>query len=184
MNKILILTVVIIGGFIIAGNWYISANTTPHEFGAIDNISTREEDINNYDDCVAAGYPVMESLPEQCATDGGRIFTNTNAQLPPTNGIAEGEPYGESAPQTDGETIAIEAVRVMAAKDFGYPSNQIQITTVSSEDWPDGCLGLPDDDEMCVMMITSGYEISVTVNGKTATYRTNQNGTMVKRALY
>jgi|GEM_PF-1441708 len=31
--------------------------------------------VNNFDDCVKAGYPVMESYPRQCKTPDGRIFT-------------------------------------------------------------------------------------------------------------
>lgn len=31
--------------------------------------------ITSYEECVAAGYPVMESYPEQCAVPGGSTFT-------------------------------------------------------------------------------------------------------------
>lgn len=31
--------------------------------------------IDSFEDCVAAGYPVMESYPEQCAVPGGQSFT-------------------------------------------------------------------------------------------------------------
>ena len=31
--------------------------------------------VTSYDECVQAGYPVMESYPEQCS-DGTRTFTN------------------------------------------------------------------------------------------------------------
>lgn len=30
--------------------------------------------IRNFEDCAAAGYPVMESYPEQCRTPDGRLF--------------------------------------------------------------------------------------------------------------
>jgi hypothetical protein len=30
--------------------------------------------ITNFDECVAAGNPVMESYPPQCRTDDGRLF--------------------------------------------------------------------------------------------------------------
>jgi hypothetical protein len=183
MNKIVILTVFVIGGFIIAGNWYISAHTQPQEFRVIQD-NNKDGNINNYNDCVAAGYPVMESLPEQCATDDGRVFTNTNAQLPATNGIAVGEPYGESAPQSGDTPAAIEAVQAQAAEDVASNSEEIKVISVSPEEWPDSCLGLPDADEMCAMMITSGYEIIVSAQGKTLTYRTNQTGTVVKGPLY
>ena len=31
-------------------------------------------EINSFEDCAAAGYPVMESFPEQCRTIDGRLF--------------------------------------------------------------------------------------------------------------
>lgn len=31
--------------------------------------------ITNYEECAAAGYPIMESYPERCATPDGRTFT-------------------------------------------------------------------------------------------------------------
>jgi hypothetical protein len=43
-------------------------------------LGTRQEakdDINSYKECVAAGYPILDSYPEQCRTPGGRNFTNT-----------------------------------------------------------------------------------------------------------
>jgi|SRR3989344_885942 len=50
--------------------------------------TNRERDqllaINNFDDCKAAGYPIMESYPEQCATPDGRSFVN-EAQREPQN---------------------------------------------------------------------------------------------------
>jgi eight-cysteine-cluster-containing protein len=32
------------------------------------------EDINSFEECIEAGYPVMESYPEQCAVPGGQTF--------------------------------------------------------------------------------------------------------------
>jgi hypothetical protein len=37
--------------------------------------------INSYQDCVAAGYPIMESLPRQCATPDGRTFTDSSVEV-------------------------------------------------------------------------------------------------------
>lgn len=33
------------------------------------------EAINSFEECAEAGYPIMESFPEQCATADGRVFT-------------------------------------------------------------------------------------------------------------
>ena len=37
--------------------------------------ATAIADIDSYEECVEAGYPVMESYPEQCATPDGTTFT-------------------------------------------------------------------------------------------------------------
>ncbi|MCV0430509.1 ABC transporter substrate-binding protein [Nitrosopumilus sp.] len=34
--------------------------------------------IEDFEDCVEAGYPIMESYPEQCMIDDGTVFTNTD----------------------------------------------------------------------------------------------------------
>ncbi|MEW6723053.1 MAG: hypothetical protein AB1324_07355, partial [Candidatus Micrarchaeota archaeon] len=36
--------------------------------------ATLPPEINSFDDCVDAGYPVMESYPRQCRTPDGRTF--------------------------------------------------------------------------------------------------------------
>jgi len=36
--------------------------------------------INSFEDCAAAGYPVMESYPERCNTPDGRSFTRQVSQ--------------------------------------------------------------------------------------------------------
>jgi hypothetical protein len=36
--------------------------------------------INSFEECAAAGYPIMESYPEQCRTPDGRVFVKQIAQ--------------------------------------------------------------------------------------------------------
>ena len=42
------------------------------------NVAFAESDdiIDSFQDCVEAGYPIMESFPEQCRTDDGTVFVN------------------------------------------------------------------------------------------------------------
>jgi hypothetical protein len=37
---------------------------------------TTTQSISNFQECVAAGNPVMESFPEQCRTQDGQLFVN------------------------------------------------------------------------------------------------------------
>src|SRR3989344_8915797 len=43
--------------------------------------------ITNFDECAAAGYPIMESYPEQCMTPDGRNFVNERQTLSPEEGM-------------------------------------------------------------------------------------------------
>ena len=38
-------------------------------------IDDKDKGITSFNDCVAAGYPVMETYPRQCSVPGGRTFT-------------------------------------------------------------------------------------------------------------
>ena len=63
VEGLLILIVVSIVGF---GGWYVWNQNQEDEPVA---------SISSYEECVAAGHPVMESYPEQCAVPGGETFT-------------------------------------------------------------------------------------------------------------
>lgn len=41
----------------------------------------KSANINTYEECVAAGYPVQESYPEVCSVPGGNSYTNPDAIL-------------------------------------------------------------------------------------------------------
>ncbi|MDH5431677.1 MAG: ABC transporter substrate-binding protein [Nitrosopumilus sp.] len=42
------------------------------------NVAFAKSDdvIDSFEDCVESGYPIMESFPEQCKTDDGKVFVN------------------------------------------------------------------------------------------------------------
>ena len=42
----------------------------------------QEPIVNNFDECAAAGYPVMEKYPEECTTPDGRTFVK---DVPPSD---------------------------------------------------------------------------------------------------
>lgn len=37
--------------------------------------------IGSFEECALAGYPIMESYPERCATPDGRSFTNDTQSI-------------------------------------------------------------------------------------------------------
>lgn len=49
---------------------------------AIQMGNKKAASITNFDECAAAGYPIMESYPEQCKTPDGRTFTKVVDGVP------------------------------------------------------------------------------------------------------
>lgn len=43
--------------------------------------------ITNFEECAAAGYPVMESYPRQCRSEDGQLFVE---ELPPERQVGDG----------------------------------------------------------------------------------------------
>ncbi len=50
--------------------------------------------IEDFEDCVESGHPVMESYPEQCMTDDGQVFTNTEDDDDDDNDATDDDRYG------------------------------------------------------------------------------------------
>lgn len=170
------LSLLALGSLVFGGNWVAT-------YGTIDTPSGTDELplITNFSECVAAGYPVLESYPEQCRTETGEVFTKplTDTPSPTKPGVVS-----EPAPATNDEAVqlaAVAAVRTRAAQDLGVTEETIDVTEVTPAEWPDGCLGLGGSDQICIMMITHGYEITLVGNGETVTYRTDQTGAVIKK---
>jgi hypothetical protein len=70
----LILVVVLIG--LIGGTGYYVYRAQDKK----EQSDSSQKTITNFDECVAAGNPVMESYPEQCAADG-QTFVNEEQQF-------------------------------------------------------------------------------------------------------
>jgi hypothetical protein len=61
-NIIIIIIVLIVAGM----TWWLYGQSHQNKDGIMA--------VNSYEDCIAAGYPVMDSYPEQCQTPEGETF--------------------------------------------------------------------------------------------------------------
>lgn len=63
------------------GFWEAPFHTSDGEFRDpyLNTNSTATGEIQSFDDCAAAGFPVMESYPRQCRTDEGKHFVEDAA---------------------------------------------------------------------------------------------------------
>ena len=61
------------------------------------------------------------------------------------------------------------------------PPDEIKIVSSESAEWPDGCLGLPMDGELCTQALVPGYKITLEADGKIMILRTNIDGSSIRR---
>ena len=68
---IILILVILVGGYTV---WQYSE--IKKEESEVPEIQTpeREEVINNFEECIAKGYPILESYPRQCKTPEGETF--------------------------------------------------------------------------------------------------------------
>jgi hypothetical protein len=78
-----------------------------------------------------------------------------------------------STQQTPAPTV-IQSIRQTVKKQFGV--DRIAVVSVTEQNWPDGCLGLPKAEEICTMAIVPGWRIEVSDNLQTWFYRTDRTG--------
>jgi len=78
---------------------------------------------------------------------------------------------------------SIQAALQQLAATLNIQLPNIVVNSVTHTDWPDACLGLPNQGESCAQVVTPGWKIDVTVNGTQYEVRTNEDGTQVRYAL-
>ncbi len=137
----------------------------------------------------------------------GCATTNTTPLTPPgstpagTNGAAPPSAENGEPPATASETgsnggtpdvsppnnkpdedpAATPVVDQLAAQ-LRIPRDSIEVLQVTRAEWPNTCLGLPAEDEICGMMITPGYAISLAAGGQRYEYRTDETGRRIRLA--
>jgi len=132
---ILVGLVVIIGLIAAAGAYKFNylANQPGHD------VDGNKVTVTSYDECVAAGYPVMESYPEQCS-DGETTFVNQVEPVVEEENSEVGEVELQAAPSTPGDTdviigMTIAEVEVYAAEQavpfrLGYKDGEYLAVTM------------------------------------------------------
>ncbi|HEX2996315.1 MAG TPA: hypothetical protein VHP14_15930 [Anaerolineales bacterium] len=64
---------------------------------------------------------------------------------------------------------------------LGTPVENIQLEDVEKIDWPDACLGLPQDDEACAQVVTPGWSLKFNIGGQEYKYRVDETGTVIRQ---
>ena len=69
------------------------------------------------------------------------------------------------------QETAVQKAKEDLAQRLGVAQSDIKEISVDSTDFPDMSLGTPVDDEMSAQMISTGWKINLSANGKSYEYR-------------
>jgi hypothetical protein len=69
---------------------------------------------------------------------------------------------------------AVQRAKKDLAHRLDISENEIQLASVAEKDFPDMSLGAPVEDEMSAQMISSGWQINLSADGKTFEYRADK----------
>lgn len=94
-------------------------------------------------------------------------------------GAPDEQPEATTTPESDYPAAVVAAQQQLRAE-LGVEADAITVTSFEPTEWPDACLGLPDEGEMCAQVITPGYLVILNAEGDTHRARTNQDGTVVR----
>ncbi len=72
-------------------------------------------------------------------------------------------------------------VQNQISQTLGVTVENIKITQVEQMDWPNGCLGLPQGDEVCAEVVTPGWLLTFNINGQEYKYRVDKSGTVIRQ---
>lgn len=87
-----------------------------------------------------------------------------------------------SIPAPEELTPLQQAVISTLSDNLGISEDSISLVSTEAKEWPDGCLGIPEEGLMCTQAITPGFEIILEADGREVEYRTNEDGTQIRPA--
>jgi hypothetical protein len=103
-------------------------------------------------------------------------------QTPTPTAYVTPTPTATPTPQLSDHPVVQMAVDRLAA-DLGVGSEKLVLVAVGIAEWPDTCLGLPADGEICAAQITPGFLMIVTYNETSYEVHTNQDGSNIRWAV-
>jgi hypothetical protein len=122
-------------------------------------------------------FLMLSHYPYVQGSDESDAFEEFVASVQVTGGDSAASMQGGGIPHP-----AAQAARMALGAELSVSAMTIEIVSVTPHEWSDSCLGLGGPAESCAMMITPGYEVTLRAGGQMYVYRTNEDGTAVRRA--
>ena len=134
--------------------------------------------VTNFEQCVGAGNPVMESYPRQCRHEGVTYVEELQELVDDTPTSADDAPPGSM--HNLPVPAAVSAVRAKIASDLGIREGIVIVMTAYERTWSNGCLDLQRPDEICTDALVQGYEVTAEAQGRQFIYHTNEDGSVLR----
>ncbi len=100
-------------------------------------------------------------------------------EMPEPTDVAE-TPDGAGGGEAADSDAAVQAALDALAQEVGLDIGNIEVESVEETEWPNACLGLPEDDEMCAEVITPGYLVILNAGDRVYEVRTDVQGDVVR----
>lgn len=139
------------------------------------------EDAEWPDGCLGLGQPDEGCLA--AITPGYAITFNVDGESYVVRTDLEGNAVRvEAAYEEMGEAVpdAAQAALEQIAAETGVSAGEIEVVSVSAEEWSDSCLGLGGPDESCAAVITPGYLVVLRAGEQVFNVRTDESGEAVR----
>jgi hypothetical protein len=65
------------------------------------------------------------------------------------------------------------------SEELGISVEEIEIVEFEQVEWPDACLGIPQEGQACAQVITPGFRVELEVNGQQYEFRSDETGTLI-----
>lgn len=120
-------------------------------------------------------FGLLSVSPVQgCTYPDQNLSPNSQIPSPSQSQSSASSPLISQSPMVP-QAIADKVLADLAQR-TGKPVSAFKIESSKNENWPDSCLGLTQEGQMCAQVITPGWRIVVESGQKAWVYRTNQNG--------
>jgi len=145
-----------------------------------DNLMTISyESVEWRDSCLGVNEPGKMCM--QVITPGYKVILKVEGKIYIFHTNQDGSAV-ILAPQTS-EPVIVSRIKDYMAKELEIDNSEILTISFTSVDWPDGCLGITDENTSCIQVITPGYRVELEYGGNVFTYRSDESGSIIKREL-
>ncbi len=81
------------------------------------------------------------------------------------------------------ENKAVEACKIVVARDTGIDASQITLFSLEKITWPNSCLGIQAPGEVCLSVETPGFRVILTAGTNHYTFHTDLTGENIRREI-